>query len=95
MSTPPAKVEAAIPDLDSVYSGIPSRLAQIAVTTKARLDSQRTVRESTSRKTISLPPGIDKEKFDHAINELKASLGSDNVEVNEKPLVDGWYMQHP
>jgi len=95
MSTPAVKVEAAIPGLDNVYSGVPSRLADVAVTTKARLDSQRTVLESTLRKTISLPPGINKKTFDDAISELKASLGSDHVEVNEKPLVDGWYMQHP
>jgi hypothetical protein len=95
MSTPASKVESAIPDLDSVYSGVPNRLAHVAVATKERLDSQRTVKESTLRKGVSLPLGIEDEEFDRAINELKASIGSDNVEVNNKPLVDGWYMQHP
>lgn len=95
MSTPASKAEATIPDLDSVYSGVPNRLAHEAVAAKERLDSQRTVKESTLRKGISLPPGIEKEQFDRAIHELKGSLGSENVEVNDKPLVDGWYMQHP
>lgn len=95
MSTPASKAEATIPDLDSVYSGVPNRLAHEAVAAKERLDSQRTVKESTLRKSVSLPPGIEKEQFDRAIHELKGSLGSENVEVNDKPLVDGWYMQHP
>lgn len=95
MSTPTSTAGAAIPDLDTVYSGVPTRLATEAVAAKSRLDSQRTVEESSVRKAVSLPPGIGKEAFDRAIKELKSSLGDENVEINDKPLVDGWYMQHP
>lgn len=95
MSTPTSTAEAVIPNLDSVYSGVPNRLAKEAVAAKSRLDSQRTVQESSVRKAVSLPLGVAKEQFVQAINELKTSLGSENVEINDKPLVDGWYMQHP
>lgn len=95
MSTPTLTPEAAIPDLDTVYSGVPTRLANEAVAAKSRLDSQRTVEESSVRKAVSLPPGIGKDEFDRAIKELKSSLGAENVEINDKPLIDGWYMQHP
>jgi hypothetical protein len=41
---------------------------------------------------IRLPPDTSKDQFDIAIVALKKILGETGVEVNDKPLVDGWYM---
>jgi hypothetical protein len=85
-----------IPDLATKYSGVPSRLAQEAVAAKTRLYSQKTLPDSSStRRRTALPPGVSRESFDLALRELKRALGDENVEVNDKPLVDGWYMEHP
>ncbi len=85
-----------IPTLSSNYSGVPERLSQEAIAAKARLFSQKTLPDSvTRRKTLALPPGISRESFDQAVEELKTAIGDENVELNDKPLVDGWYMEHP
>lgn len=84
-----------IPSLKSKYSGVPERLAREAIDARDRLRSQKTVPDCFPRKTRSLPPNVDQQAFDAAIADIKEALGSENVEVNEKPLLDGWYMQHP
>ncbi|EXJ89778.1 hypothetical protein A1O3_02845 [Capronia epimyces CBS 606.96] len=86
-----------IPSLTTKYSGVPARLQQEAVDAKARLYSQKTVPDSVPRKKKALPPGVSEAGFDRAIAELKDALGHENVEVNgtDRPLVDGWYMEHP
>jgi hypothetical protein len=84
-----------IPSLSSIYSGVPERLAKEAIEARDRLRSQKTVPDFVSRKTWSLPPDVDQKAFDTAIADLKQVLGNENVELNEGPLLDGWYMQHP
>lgn len=79
------------------HSGIPERLAVNAKLAKARLFSNRTLRDSVARQqeVPRLPPNISRETFNRAIAELRDILGHENVELNDKPLVDGWYMEHP
>ena len=84
-----------IPDLQTRYSGVPKRLSQEAVHAKARLYSQKTAPESRPRRRTALPPGVSRADFDQAVTDLRNTLGKDNVELNDKPLVDGWYMEHP
>ncbi|KAL2441444.1 Vanillyl-alcohol oxidase [Exophiala dermatitidis] len=84
-----------IPTLDTKYSGVPARLSKEAVDAKARLYSQKTRPDSVGRRRTALPPGVSRDQFDAALSELKHALGNENVEVNDKPLVDGWYMEHP
>ncbi|KIW74951.1 hypothetical protein Z517_11722 [Fonsecaea pedrosoi CBS 271.37] len=85
-----------IPDLTTRYSGVPRRLAQEAIDAKARLYSQKTLPDSVARRrAVVLPPDVSKETFDAAVAELKGQLGDENVQVNDGPLVDGWYMEHP
>lgn len=85
-----------IPSLSTVHSGVPDRLADVAVEVKARVYANRTRPESVLRqRRCPLPPGISLGAFDAAISELEAALGDNNVERNDRPLVDGWYMQHP
>lgn len=71
------------------------RLAKEAIDVRDRLRSQKTVPDFVPRKTWSLPPDVDQQTFDKALAELKQVLGRENVELNEGPLLDGWYMQHP
>jgi hypothetical protein len=49
--------------------------------------------EQRKRRRGPPPSGIDKSTFIKALDELSYQLGTNNVEVNEKPLVDGWYME--
>lgn len=84
-----------IPDLADRYSGVPSRLSQEAIDAKSKLFSQKTAPDSVARRRTALPPGVSKEAFQKAVAELQSTIGKENVELNDKPLVDGWYMEHP
>lgn len=85
------------PSLSANYSGVPDRLAEAGIESKTRLLSKRTLPESIPRKldVPRLPPDTTRAEFNQAIGELKQILGADHVAVNDKPLVDGWYMEHP
>jgi len=84
------------PTLEATYSGVPSRLASIAQQAKDRLYSHRTAPESVARThDVRLPPDTTREAFDEAIWALKRTLGIENVVLNDKPLIDGWYLEHP
>jgi hypothetical protein len=87
-----------IPELsETKHSGLPSRLADIGKASKARLYSNKTVSTSHQRnqEVPVLPPDITRDTFNTAIADLRAQVGHENVEVNDKPLEDGWYMEHP
>lgn len=85
-----------IPTLSSSHSGIPIRLEKEAGIAKEKAYSLRTLPESVPRQyPLKLPPNTTQEKFDIAITELRSLLREDGVELNDKPLVDGWYMEHP
>lgn len=84
------------PGLDARYSGISPRLAKIAQQAKNRLYSNKTVPESVPRRHgVRLPPDTTRETFDEAIVALRSALGEENVVLNDQPLVDGWYLEHP
>lgn len=84
------------PVLDEVYSGAPSRLDAEAENTFSRMLSNRTLAKSETRKTgLRLPPDTSLEEFENAISDLRGKIGAENVEVNDKPLDDGWYLDHP
>ena len=44
---------------------------------------------------LPVPQGISKSAFLAAIAELQTLLGPSNVELNDKELRNGWYMEHP
>jgi hypothetical protein len=79
------------------HSGIPKRMEFDAKLAKARLFSNKTLPDSVARQkdVPRLPPNISRESFNRAMAELREMLGDANVELNDKPLVDGWYMEHP
>lgn len=88
-----------IPNLDKQYSGIPDRLLNEAKRAKSLLYSNRTDIDAKPKdrtlETPRLPPDVTRETFNTAIAELRDAVGSQNVELNDKPLVDGWYLEHP
>jgi hypothetical protein len=85
-----------IPKLSTVHSGVPARLSKEAAAAKEKTYGLRTLPASVPRQSqLRLPPGVTREVFDKAIAELTKHLGEEGVELNDKPLVDGWYMEHP
>ena len=82
---------------ESNHGGIPSRNAEQAKIAKARLYSNKTLPEYSNRSSELpvLPPGVSHQQFGSAITEIRGQLGNEKVEVNDKPLRDGWYMEHP
>ena len=74
---------------------MPKRLSQEAVDARTKLYSQKTAPDSIPRRKTALPPGVSRQSFDRAVTDLRSALGKDNIELNDKPLVDGWYMEHP
>ncbi|KAF2182106.1 vanillyl alcohol oxidase [Zopfia rhizophila CBS 207.26] len=91
-----SKSQARTPTLSEKYSGVPQRLASVAQEAKDRLYTNKTLPESLPRRhDVRLPPGTTREAFDEAIAELEQELGQEHVVLNNKPLVDGWYLEHP
>jgi hypothetical protein len=85
-----------IPMLSSIHSGVPGRLSNEAAASKQKTYALKTLPTSVPRQNpLKLPPGVTRDVFDKAIDELRKVLGKDGVELNDKPLVDGWYMEHP
>ena len=86
-----------IPSLEEKHSGTPTRLLDEAKVLKDRLYSNKTGPPSRARKqeVPVLPPDVDRATFNTAWGDLKRLLGDENVEINDKPLIDGWYMEHP
>jgi hypothetical protein len=82
---------------DNIHSGIPKNLEGDAKVAKERLYYNKTVPDSVPRErdVPRLPPNTTRAKFDAAIEELRQRLGDEHVQLNDRPLVDGWYMEHP
>lgn len=75
------------------HSGIPENLLEKAKRAKALIYDIRTKDTSTRQRLPVVPQGIEKDAFIQALEELAQQLGKANVEVNDKPQVDGWYME--
>ncbi len=85
-----------IPNLSSIHSGVPARISNEAAEPKQKIYALKTLPDSAPRKSaLKLPPGVTRAVFDKAIDGLRKVLGKGGVELNDKPLVDGWYMEHP
>lgn len=86
-----------IPSLNQIHTGVPERLSKEAALARESMYALRTLPPSLSRQgdLPRLPPNTTRKNFNEAIAALKKELGSSKVELNDKPLEDGWYMEHP
>ncbi|KAK5174373.1 uncharacterized protein LTR77_001453 [Saxophila tyrrhenica] len=84
------------PLLSERWSGVPSRLTSEASTARTRLYSNKTLPHSAPRqRPARLPPGLSESDFSTAVKDLRQSIGAENVVINDQPLKDGWYLEHP
>lgn len=79
--------------------GIPTRVADYADTVKRKFEDNATtsfIRERTesAEELPILPPGITRQKFNAAIEELRG-LVDGHVELHDTALDDGWYLHRP
>ncbi|KAI0480975.1 hypothetical protein GGR56DRAFT_298912 [Xylariaceae sp. FL0804] len=95
-----------VPQLPETHSGIPDYLVEKARQAKAEALAVRTTKAQQQQpggprkrgRRIAVPHGVaDEDALVAALGELRERLGGadDLVELNDKPLVDGWYMEHP
>lgn len=81
------------PTLADKHSGIPQGLLLKAQRAKGLAYQNRTKTVAPRKKPPALPPGISATAFATAINSLIDTLGGSNVELNDQPFDDGWYME--
>lgn len=79
-----------IPLLPECHSGIPQFLAEKAKGAKGWVFETRTKPQRERQRLPVLPQGIERDAFFAALDSLRAQIGEANVEVNDKPLKDGW-----
>ncbi|KAI1453735.1 vanillyl alcohol oxidase [Annulohypoxylon moriforme] len=84
-----------VPLLSEKHSGIPEFLLDKARNAKAGVFETRTKPKASRNRLPVIPHGIDEQTFSTALSELGKQLGEEHVERNDKPLKDGWYMEHP
>ncbi|KAJ2987802.1 hypothetical protein NUW58_g4311 [Xylaria curta] len=84
-----------VPLLSEKHSGIPEYLLEKAQHAKAHVLSVTTKIPSTRQRAPVYPPGVEESVFNKAIDDLREQLGSAQVVLNDQPLEDGWYMEHP
>jgi hypothetical protein len=82
-----------VPTLPGTHSGIPLYLLEKAQKAKEDIFGMQTKAQNARRRLPVVPQGIERDEFVKALAELKEQLGTDHVEINDKPLQDGWYME--
>lgn len=81
------------PTLTKTYSGIPERLLDKATSLKrevAALTTSGVVPRTEDVELPIIPTGYSRSRFNSAIEAVERLIGRENVELNTKPLVDGW-----
>ncbi|KAK0641813.1 hypothetical protein B0T16DRAFT_420563 [Cercophora newfieldiana] len=84
-----------VPTLPETHSGIPVYLLDKARNAKAGVFDGRTKPIRDRQRLPVVPQGIERDDFLAALEDLKAKMGHEFVEINDKALKDGWYMEHP
>ncbi|KAF2123128.1 hypothetical protein BDV96DRAFT_593578 [Lophiotrema nucula] len=93
---PPSTSLPETPTLEQQHSGIPSRLLPKATNAKSLIYDGKTVSDTVSlQRGLPVPQGISLKAFLAAIEELKSVIGAQNVQLNDKEVKNGWYMEHP
>ncbi|KAF3387326.1 Vanillyl-alcohol oxidase [Penicillium rolfsii] len=86
---------ASIPTLEQKHNGVPERLLHKAHRAKALIQGIATKPVRPRQRLPVVPQGIERQQFFLALDELSTELGNENIEINDKPLDDGWYMEPP
>ncbi len=86
----PDEAASDIPVLPASHSGIPTFLLEKAQNAKRAVFETRTKPESNRQRLPVIPQGIDHNTFFEALDDLRGQIGSEYVEINDKPLKDGW-----
>lgn len=81
------------PTLSEKHSGIPSRLYEKAQYAKSLIVDIATKEQNDRKRGVAIPAGVEKNTYMKAFDELAQQLGKENVELNDQPLKDGWYME--
>lgn len=86
----PADGLTSIPTLEQKHNGVPARLLHKARRAKSLIQDIATKPVRPRQRLPVIPQGIERSRFFRAIDELAKELGDENIEVNDKPLDDGW-----
>jgi len=84
------EADSKVPTLPGTHSGIPPYLLDKAQKAKEVVFETRTKPVNERQRLPAVPQGIERDVFIQALAELKEQLGTEHVEINDKPLVDGW-----
>jgi hypothetical protein len=79
-----------VPTLPGAYSGIPTYLLPKAQEAKQGIFDGRTKPQNERQRLPVVPQGIERDDFMKALAELEEQLGAEHLEINDKPLRDGW-----
>lgn len=79
------------PTLEQKHNGVPARLLHKAQRAKSLIQDIATKKTQSRQRLPVVPQGIERERFVKALEELANEIGKENVQVNDKPLEDGWY----
>ncbi|OAG08605.1 FAD-linked oxidase-like protein [Paraphaeosphaeria sporulosa] len=84
------------PTLRDAHSGIPERLLHKATHAKLLIYDGKTVSDTIPlQRGLPIPQGISKKAFLSAIDEIRDLLGAEHVQLNDKEIKNGWYMESP
>ncbi|KAJ5890035.1 hypothetical protein N7504_010845 [Penicillium tannophilum] len=84
-----------IPTLEEKHNGVPAHLLHKAYRAKGLIQNIATKKPQARKRLPVIPQGIEKSRFFLAINEISTEIGNKNIEINDKQLDDGWYMESP
>lgn len=84
------EAQSEVPLVSEKHSGIPASLLDKARGIKKEWFAVRTKPLNDRKRLPVIPQGIEEAKFFEALDELRGDIGLDNVELNDKPLRDGW-----
>lgn len=94
-----SKIPKPTPTISETHpKGIPPRYQEYADRQKAAVWKNKTSFEPAPRSSGELPvlpPNKSRGEFNLAVDELRVLVGNEHVVLNDKPLDDGWYMEHP
>ena len=84
------EASSSVPTLPGTHSGIPPDLLSKAEATKREIFEGRSKPQNERQRLPVVPQGIERDDFIKALGELGEQLGLEHVEINDKPLRDGW-----